>query len=174
MIMRRSLTILLLAIACNAHGQLHMTNFCEAVDTIMKLAPDHFRPIMGKVMSTNSMGTMWASTIKIPNTVGYRIVQSNGMYYEAAVEQTTDKDALMPDYERTKEQITECLKRKGNYRMTTQENFTAGLSKYPKVVWMIPPKEGVSADELPPHLAMEVTYDKSKGKFTLIMYIFQH
>lgn len=150
-----------------------MTNFCEAIDTVMEESPNGFKNIIGRMMESNVTGTMWASTIKIPGTVGYRIVNAMGSFYEGALIQTTDKDKLGPVYEEFKEKITKCLASKG-YKMTSQENFTAGLSDFRKLVWMIPPKEGMKAEDLPPHVTMEAMYSAEIGKFTIVMFIFQH
>lgn len=173
MLLKRLFTVLSIAIATNASAQLRMTNFCEGIDTIMKEAPTGYKNIMARMMESNVTGTMWASTIKIPGAIGYRIVQSMGMFYEAAFVQSTNKDDLTPVYAEYKDKITKCLESKG-YKLSSQENFTAGLSDFRKLIWMIPPKEGMKADELPPHVTMEATYNKDIGKFTIVMFIFQH
>ncbi len=173
MLIKRLLTILSIALATNASAQLRMTNFCEGIDTIMKEAPTSFKNIKARLMEANVTGSMWASTIKLPGLVGYRIVESMGLFYEGALIQTTNKDKLGPVYDEYKKKITKCLEAKG-YKLSTHENFTAGLSDYRKLVWMIPPKEGQKAEDLPPHVAMETMYSKEIGKFSIVMFIFQH
>lgn len=173
MLLRRLFTILSLFLATHAGAQLHMQNFCEAIDTVMKESENKFRPILGRMMESNMDATMWSSTIKIPGTIGYRIVSSGSFFYEGALIQTIFKKELMPVYEQYKQKITDCLAKKG-YKISYQDNMTEGLKDYKKVVWMIPPKEGMTADELPPHVTMEVTYSKQIEKYTIVMFIFQH
>jgi len=157
----------------SAMGQ--TAGFCEAINNIMADAPHNFDNIKGKQMDMSMHSTMWASSVKIPGTVGYRIVESMGLFYEGALIQTTDKTKLPPLYAEYKKKLQECLTPLG-YKMSTQENVVAGLSDLKKVVFMKDIEEPTETDDiskLPPHITMEADYHK-QGGFTLVIFIFQH
>jgi len=171
--MKRLLLLIAFASICTANAGAQEASFCEAVTAIMNDAPNDFKNIKGRMMESNINANMWASTIKVPGSVGYRIVQSMGLFYETAFIQTTNKDDLKPVYERYKKLLNECLALLG-YKISYQENYIAGLSEFRKVVFMKDLKEGLKATELPPHATMEATYNKDIGKFTIVMFLFQH
>ena len=101
--LRKLFTILSICIACNASAQLRMTNFCEAMDTVMEESNFGFKRIIAKMMASDMNYVMYASTIKIPGTIGYRVVFGMGKFYEGALFQSTNKDKLKPSYEQYKE-----------------------------------------------------------------------
>jgi hypothetical protein len=173
MLIKRLLTILSIFVSVSASAQFEVGNFCESIDTLMKESAMGYHRIKARPMLSDPEVQMWASVIKMPGSIGYRIVSAMGVFYESAFAQSTNKDDLKSPYEEYKKKITACLESKG-YKFSTQENFTAGLSDYQKLVWMIPPKEGTKAEDLPPHVTMEATYNKDIGRFTLVMFIFQH
>ncbi len=178
MLIKRFPIVLFLALASHTvtSAQTHMTNFCEAVTAVMNDGVNDFRNIKGKMMESNANANMWASTIKIPGSIGYRIVQSMGLFYESALIQTTNKDDLRPVYDEYKKKLSDCLLPKG-YKLTYQENFVAGLGDYKKMVFMKEVKAATkesSVKDLPPHVTVEATYNKDIGKFTVVVFIFQH
>ena len=169
-------TLLLAATVATCTATNAQTTFCEGVNTILADAPQDFRNIKGRMMESNMNATMWASTIKLQGSIGYRLVQSMGLFYEAAIFQTSDKEKIQPYYEEYKQKLADCLGPKG-YKMTLQENVTAGLGDFKKVVFMKDigePKEGTTIKDLPPHATMEVLYNKDKGGFTVVIFLFQH
>lgn len=169
------LILSLAAAACLAMGNTYAqdTEFCEAVTAVLHDAPNGFRNIRGRMYESNQNASMWAATVKIPGTLAVRIVNSMGQFYEAGLVQTTNSADLPPLYNVYKQKLRECLEPMG-YKMSTQPNFIAGLSELKKLVFMQELKEGLSVNQLPPHVAMEVTYSKEVGKFTLVMFIFDH
>jgi hypothetical protein len=162
-----------------AMGLLHTSvraqssDFCEAVTAVMNDAPNEFRNIRGRMVESNMNSNMWASPVKVPGSLGHRVVQAMGLFYEAAFLQTTNRDDVRPAYDKLKQQLTQCLEPMG-YKVSYQENFTAGLGDYKKVVLMKDLKPGLKSEELPPHATIEVTYSKDVGKFTVVMFLFQH
>ncbi len=170
----RSLVLLLhFAILGHVTAKAQSGGFCDVVNTILKESDSKFKNIQGKMMEMNATATMWASTVKLPGSIGYRIVNSMGFFYESAVLQTTNRNEIKPIYDEYKKKLSECLRPQG-YEISYQENFTAGLSDYKKVVYMKKVKEDTPLEELPPHVTMEVTYSKEVGKFTVVIFLFQH
>ena len=55
-----------------------------------------------------------------------------------------------------------------------QDNFFPGLGDYKKVVFIKDATEDVKVANIPAHIAMEATYNKEIGKYTVVMYIFEH
>ncbi len=170
--LKRLILTLLVAVACNTtmHAQLE---FCEGVNAVLKDAANNFKNILGRMMESNMNATMWSSTVKIDGVIGYRIVSSMGFFYEGAFIQTTNKDKLMPVYTEFKNKLNACLAPQG-YKISYQDNFTAGLSDFKKVVFMKDIKPGTDAKDLPPHVTIETIYNKDIGKFTIVMFLFNH
>lgn len=167
------LFILLFTTTGSAIAQAQSGGFCDVVNTILKESDSKFKNIQGKMMEMNATATMWASTVKLPGSIGYRIVNSMGFFYESAVLQTTNRNEIKPIYDEYKKKLAECLTPQG-YEISYQENFIAGLGDYKKVVYMKKVKEDTPLEELPPHVTMEVTYSKEVGKFTVVIFLFQH
>lgn len=173
MLFKKIFLVSLLSAAGTFSVQAQINNFCDGVNAVMNDAPNNFNNILGRMMESNMTATMWSSTIKIPGVIGYRIVNSMGYFYEGAFIQTTNKDDIKPVYEEYKKKLNDCLSPLG-YKFSTQENFTAGISEFRKMVFMKDVKPGTEAKDLPPHVTVEATYNKDIGKFTLVMFIFNH
>lgn len=169
----KSLLLLLAILGYKSTAHAQSGGFCDAVNTILIASETKFKNIQGKMMEMNATATMWASTVKLPGSIGYRIVNSMGFFYESAVLQTTNKNEIKPIYDEYKKKLSECLTPQG-YEISYQENFIAGLGDYKKIVYMKKVKEGTPLEELPPHVTMEVTYSKEVGKFTVVIFLFNH
>jgi hypothetical protein len=148
-------------------------DFCDAITTIVKDAPNKFRNIRGKMIGSNANATMWATGIKVPGTIGDRFVESMGLFYEGVFFQTKKKDELGPGYKKVKAMFTECLTGKG-YTMSAQPNFTPGMEEYKKLVFLPAIGKDAKPKSAPPHFTMEVIYSKELKQYTIVMYIFEH
>lgn len=156
-------------------------DFCNAITTIVRDAPNKFRNIRGKLIEANANATLWASGVTLPGTVGSRFVYAMGLFYEGAVLQTQNKDDLKSVYDKYKTLLSDCLKPQG-YTMAQNDNLYPGLSDYKKIVFMPDEKEEVKPDVkdkakpvLPPaHITLETIYSKDLNKYTIVMYIFEH
>lgn len=166
-------TLFLIALMSSAGAFAQSNDFCEAVEAVMNDAPSGFTNIKGKMLDMNANATMWASTVKIPGSIGYRIVHSMGVFYESGLAQSTNKDDVIPKYLEYKKKLTDCLAPLG-YTLSTQENYVAGLSEYKKLVFMKEVPEDTPRDKMPAHVTMELMYSKEVGKFTLGMFIFKY
>ena len=72
--------------------------------------------------------------------------------------------------------LNTCLTAHG-YTLSLSDNFYPGLSNYKKLIFMLEEKEDpdiVKPVNPPPHIAMEVTYSKELGRYTIVMFIFEH
>lgn len=176
MLLKKMFSVAAIAVACTIGAHAQTESFCGAVNKILADAPNNYANIRGRVMDQSLGAQKWASTVKIPGALGYRIVQAMGLFYEAAFIQTTDKEKLQPVYEEYKKKLSECLVPQG-YILSTQENVVAGLGDFPKLVFMKEPEEFVQGTsqlrDLPPHVTMEVLFNKDNG-FTIVAFIFNH
>lgn len=163
--------ITVLPFCSQAQGQ--NSEFCDALFAIMDDAPNSFENIKGKMLNMNQNATAWMSPVKMPGSIGHRVVFSMGLFYEVAFAQSTNKNDIRPHYHKLKQQFADCLAPMG-YTLTYQDNFTAGLADYKKVVFMKDLDAGTKKDNLPPHITMEVIYNKDFGQFTLVAFVFQH
>jgi hypothetical protein len=93
-----------------------------------------------------------------------------GLFYEGAFFQTTDISEVRAVYEEHKKELTDCLLAQG-YKLTMQDNFYPGMKDYKKLVFM---PDDAKAKTPPPHITMEAAYNKTVGKYTVVMYIFEH
>ena len=133
------------------------------------------------MIESNMNATMWAVGIKVPGAIGTRLVSSMGLFYEGAFYQTKNKEELKTVYEKYKNLLTSCLASQG-YKLSKQPNFYPGLGDYKKLVFMKESgDDGKTAtapahasDSAPPHIAMEADYSKESGKYTIVMFIFEH
>jgi hypothetical protein len=148
-------------------------DFCNAVTAIMRDAPNKFRNIRGKTIDANYRATIWAPGIIVPGTISSRFVASMGLFYEGAFIQTVNKDDLRSVYDKYKGLLNSCLAPQG-YTLSYSDNFYPGLRDYKKVAFMPELKEDVKTTAIPPHITMEATYSKEVGKYTIVMYIFEH
>jgi len=156
------------------------SDFCDAVNAILKDAPNQFRNIKGRMTEQNMNATMWASGIKVPGAIGTRFVSSMGLFYEGAFYQTREKGELRGIYDKFKGLLSGCLLPQG-YKMSQLDNFYPGLGEYKKLVFMQEPKDDPMADTAahaahyaPAHVTMEADYSKETGKYTIVMFIFEH
>ena len=157
---------------CYSNIYCQQSDFCDAVTTIMRDAPNKFRNIKGKVLQSNISAVIWDCGVKVPGTISSRFVLSMGSFYEGAFFQTREKEEIKTNYDNCKDRLVACLAPQG-YTMSLTANFYAGLEAYKKIVFMKEPGEGKKIDSLPPHIAMEVVYNKDAKNYTIIMYIFE-
>jgi len=167
--------LLSVAVACMlvpfAHAQ--DADFCDAVKAVLNDAPSGFSHVHARVFESNQNAMMWPATLKIPGAKACRVVKSMGLFYEAGLIQTSDKDKLEPVYKKYRDMLADCLAPLG-YKISYQPNFTAGLSELKKVVFMKDIPENLTVAELPPHLTLEAMYSKDVGGFTIVMIVFDH
>lgn len=163
--------ILLLSMIAPGMVRGQQGDFCDAVTVIMRDAPNKFRNIRGKVQQANSTATLWDCGIRVPGVIKARFVAGMGLFYEGAVLQTTEKEDLREVYDKYKALLTQCLE---GYSVSSQDNFYAGLGDYKKLVFMKAVADDAPVDKAPPHVALEATYSKDMGVYTVVIYIFEH
>ncbi len=151
-----------------AYGQ--SADFCKAVSTIIKDAPNGFRNIKGK---PDQSGHVWACGIKVPGTLASRFVESMGLFYEGGFFQTKNKEELKGAYEKYKGILSSCLSAQG-YTMTQVDNFYPGMGDYKKVIFMNEQENEPQTSKPPAHITMEVLYSKDLGNYAIVMYIYEH
>jgi len=173
---KRFLLLLVVTISPFCYAYAQSNGLCNAIDAIVKDAPNKFRNVRGKTIQANDKATLWESSIKVPGTIGSRFVASAGLFYEGAFFQTTNVEELKEAYEKYKSILNSCLAPKG-YTMSVSDNFYPGLSNYKKLIFMLDQKDEPDAGKtmaVPPHINMEVTYSKEVGKYTIVMFILEH
>jgi hypothetical protein len=138
-------------------------DFCDAVSTILRDAPNKFRNIKGKEVNANMNAIIWECGIKVPGTIGSRFVVSMGAFYEGAFYQTRNLEEIKAYYDRYRDMLSACLKPQG-YVLTSTENFYPGLGAYKKLVFMKEVKEDIMPANAPPHVK----------NYTVVMYLFEH
>lgn len=148
-------------------------DFCDAVKAILNDAPSGFSHVHARVFESNQNAMMWPATVKIPGAKACRVVKSMGLFYEAGLIQTSDKEKLEPVYKKYRDMLTDCLAPLG-YKISYQPNFTAGLSDLKKIVFMKEIPDNLTVADLPPHVTLEAMYGKEVGGFTIVMIIFDH
>ena len=148
-------------------------DFCDAVTTILRDAPNKFRNIKGREIESGINAIVWESGIKVPGTISSRFVVSMGGFYEGAFFQTRNKDALKAYYDKYKDLLTGCLAPQG-FVLSLSDNFYPGLEDYKKIVLMQELKVDTLAKIPPAHVTMEAAYNKDAKNYTLVMYIFEH
>jgi hypothetical protein len=172
MFLRKAILLLLLTVPFGAetHGQ--QGDFCEAIDVIIKDAPNQFRNVRGKLIDAGIKKGIWESSIKVPGTIGSRFISSMGLFYEGALYQTKQSATLKEPYERLKKQLSDCLVPQG-YTVTACDNFYSGVGEYKKLLFMRA-LEGDDKTAAKGHMSMEVEYSKELGTYTIILLIFEH
>ncbi len=160
--------LFLILISENAVAQ--SGDFCNAVNTIVRDAPNKFRNIKGVQKESHMNASSWDCGIKVPGTIASRFVASMGLFYEGAFFQTADVAEVRAVYEEHKKELNDCLTAQG-YKVSQQDNFYPGMKDYKKLVFM---PDDPKAKVPPPHITMEATYNKTVGKYTVVMYIFEH
>lgn len=149
------------------------SEFCEAINAVIRDAPNRFRNIKGKELEQGPNVVMWESGIKPAGSIGARFVLSMGLFFEGAFFQTRNKAEMMPQYEHYGRMLSDCLTPQG-YKLTRQENFYPGMKEFRKLVFMREPTSDTKLANLPAHVAMEVTFSKDIGKYTLVVFVFEH
>ncbi len=183
MLIKRFALLLLLSTAGYSAVFAQNDDFCKAIMAIVNDAPNSFRNIKGAPLKSPGM---WECGINVPGTIASRFVYAMGLYYEGGFFQTKNKADLKAAYEKYKDILTGCLAAKG-YTVTAVDNFYPGLGDYKKLIFMREEKDEPavttskqkplpkSKQSLPPaHFAMEVDYSKELGKYTVVMFIFEH
>ena len=170
MFLKKALLFLLIVLPFSRNARGQQGDFCNAVSTILRDAPNKFRNIKGKLQEANANATMWASGVQVPGTIGSRFVFSMGLFYEGALLQTKNKADLKAVYDKYRGLLNDCLAPQG-YKVTLSNNFYSGLAEYKKVVFMLDAKD---EPKPPAHVTMEATYNKDVDKYTVVMYIFEH
>ena len=149
------------------------TDFCEAVTAILRDAPNQFRNVHGSLKESNSAASIFKTNIIVPGTINSRFVSSMGLFYEGAIFQTRDKNALRSVYEQYKARLDTCLSAQG-FNMRTTNTFYAEIEEFKKVIYMVNFKPDDDIKKLPGHVTLEVDYNKERGAYTLSFYIFEH
>lgn len=171
MLTRLALLYIIFFASFNSFGQ--SEDICDAVLTITRDAPYKFRNIRGKQLGANRNATMWESGIKVPGSIGDRFVLSMGLFYECAFFQSKNKSDLAPIYEKYKTLLNNCLLHEG-YTLSFHPNFFPGMSEFKKLVFITNQKNPSEPDNIPPHITLEATYNKTAGLYTLVLFIFEH
>jgi hypothetical protein len=163
---------LLCFVTASAHLRAQENDFCDAVSTIIRDAPFQFRNIRGAVFSAGKVPS-WKCGIKVPGTSASLFIDSHGLFYEGQVFQSAKTDSIKHFYEKYKSKLKSCLSPSG-YKLVEQDNFYPGLAAYKKLAFM-PDLGNVSRiEDTPAHVTMEVTFSKDIGRYTIVIYIFEH
>ena len=176
MVIKRFLFLIMVSVFSVSHIYAQSDDFCNAVNTIIRDAPNKFRNVRGKTIDANINATLWACSIKVPGIIGDRFVASMGLFYEGAFFQSKTTEGLQEAYEKSKNILSACLTAHG-YTLSVSDNFYPGLSNYKKLVFMLEDKDDSATLKPgwpPPHINMEVTYSKEASKYTIVMFIFEH
>ena len=173
MFIRCSFVCLLVTFLCYNNVYSQQSDFCDAVNTIIRDAPNKFRNLKGKVIESNVNAIISECGVRVPGTIGSRFILSMGCFYEGAFFQTKNKDAVKAYYDRYKGELLACLAPQG-YVLTLADNFAPGMAEYKKVVLMQEVNENTKATSPPPHVTMEAEYSKETKTYTVVMYVFEH
>lgn len=147
------------------------TDFCHAVNTIMSDGCNKFRNVKGNLLNANENATTWACGIKVPGTINSRFVASMGLFYEGALLQTSNKEALNSVYDTYKVLLDTCLLSQG-YTCSVNENYYPGLSDFKKLVYIYEQPDSSRLLKPQSHVTLEVASNKNMGIYTIVMYIF--
>ncbi len=122
MFLKKTNLFLLLFYICSisAYGQ---DDFCDAINTIIRDAPNQFRNIKGNLINTSSNAIIWSCGIKVAGTINSRFVSSMGLFYEGAFLQTKNKEDVKFNYEKYKTMLSDCFLKEG-YKLSLQDNFS--------------------------------------------------
>lgn len=155
------------------HSYAQDDGFCNATQVILRDAPNEFRNIKQNVYEKNATATFYRSGIKLPGALQSRFVSSMGLFYECALVQNQDLNALQAPYEQFRTILQECTATLG-YHMVSIKNFNAAMSAFPKLNFMPDISDANSVHDLPGHITLEVDYNKDRKIYTLLLLIFQH
>jgi hypothetical protein len=159
--------ILLAAIICFPMLAQAQPDFCAGVNALLGDAALRFKNTKGAVISASAQGLVWDAKLTIPGTIKSRLVSVMGLYYEGAFFQTKNPADLKAAYGQYKTQLAGCLTA---YKITQSDNFYKGLESYKKLIFTKPS----DSDLPPPHVSMEVDYNKTAGLYTIVVYVWEH
>jgi len=170
-IKRYFLAIAALFCGLAANGQ--PEGFCDAVNAILRDAPNQFRNVHGGMKESNATASVFKSNIKVPGTLNSRFVSSMGLFYEGALFQSSDKEVITRGYDEYKEGLRHCLEAQG-YHMTSVDNWVPQTHDFRKLIFTKNLPADADVKTMPGHVTMEVDYDKTRDLYTLSFYIFDH
>jgi hypothetical protein len=147
--------------------------FCNATQIILRDAPNEFRNIKQNIYERNATATLYRSGINLPGAIKSRFVSAMGLFYECALMQSQDLNAVKGPYEQYKSLLQTCTDPLG-YQMVTVKNFNASMAAFPKLNFMPDVSKVNSVKELPGHITLELDYNKDRKTYTLLLLIFQH
>ena len=171
MFFKKYILAALLLLAGNSYAQ--SDDFCNAVLTISRDAPNEFRNIRGNLKESHQNAAIWASGITVPGSIGSRFVKAMGLFYECAFFQSRNKEQVKAVYEKYRDQLNSCLLHEG-FTLSMQPNFYPGLAEYKKLVFMQDVKEDAPPGAAPSHITLEATYNKDIKQYTIVLFIFEH
>lgn len=157
-------------VACSATTHVFaQSGFCTSLHALIADAGNKFTISRGNTIKASSNAVIWECKTKLPGVLSARIVSSMGIFYEGALFQTTEKDVLNEKYRQFTTELNNCLGKEG-YKETKVGNFTPGLEAYKKVIYM---KDDASIENPPPHVSLEVLYNKDAKNYTIILYVLE-
>jgi hypothetical protein len=155
------------------HGYAQDDEFCNATQIILRDAPNEFRNIKQNIYERNATATLYRSGINLPGAIKSRFVSAMGLFYECALMQSQDLNAIIGPYEQYKSLLQACTGSLG-YQMVTVKNFNSSMAHFPKLNFMPDVTQVNSVKELPGHITLELDYNKDRKTYTLLLLIFQH
>lgn len=147
--------------------------FCNATQIILRDAPNEFRNIKQNIYERNATATLYRSGIKLPGALQSRFVSAMGLFYECALMQSQDLNAVKVPYEHYKVLLQDCTATLG-YHMVSIKNFNAAMASFPKLNFMPDISNANNIEDLPGHVTLEIDYNKERKTYTLLLLIFQH
>ncbi len=182
-------------IALSVSASAQDDDFCDAVRTILRDAPNQFRNTRTTITQTSASSAVYKAGVIVPGTISSRFVAAGGIFYEGALAQAKTVAGVKDAYEKYKLKLKDCLSPAG-YRMVLLDNFYEGLSEYKKVAYMPPKKiftdttapanvKGSKAagpakkptfdlKQLKGHVTLELDYEKTSKIYTLVLYVYEH
>ena len=165
--------LLIAAMLINSLAWAQENEFCTALHTIMKDAPNQFKNIRGKTMKAGGQSSIWTCGITIPGTISSHFVSYMGLFYEGAVYASKDKSGVANAYMEYKNKLGECLLSQG-YEPSYTPNFYPGMGDYKKVAFLKSKRDNIAGKDAPAHVALEALYNKTVGLYTVVFYIYEH
>lgn len=167
--MFRKWGITLSLLATTAIHALAQTDFCTALKGLVDDASHKFAKSRGATTVANAQVVKWECQTKLPGVISARIVSSMGVFYEGAMYQTASKDSMMMVYNQNIKALNSCLGQA--YKHTEVAKYDKGAEDFKKQVYI---RTDDDADMPPPHLALDVDYNKEDGKYTLLLFVLEH
>ncbi len=165
--------LLIVALLANFCTHAQENEFCTALHTIMKDAPNQFKNIRGKTMKAGGQSSIWTCGITIPGTISSHFVSYMGLFYEGAVYASKDKSGLANAYKEYKSKLSDCLLSQG-YEISYTPNFYPEMGDFKKVAFLKSKRENIAGKDAPAHVALEALYNKTVGMYTVVFYIYEH